>query len=57
VRCWRAGFNTNYRVRTVGPFADVVVRLAPLRQDVLYRRERTLVRSEVAASWTCSTRT
>lgn len=39
-------FNTTYRVRTVSPDRDIVIRLAPVLQDLLYRFERSLQRAE-----------
>jgi aminoglycoside phosphotransferase (APT) family kinase protein len=39
-------FNTTYRVATASPARDLVIRLAPLRQDLLYRFERKLMRVE-----------
>lgn len=42
-------FNTVYRIRLEHPPRDIVLRLAPVRQDLLYRFERVLIRSEAQA--------
>lgn len=39
-------FNTTYRIGTLGAERDLVIRLAPVRQELLYRFERSLQRAE-----------